>query len=930
MSRSRTSPHLPQAASRRGPPLLLAAALALGLNAAPKAGAQTQAGEIATWLEQRGLRSLLVAHLEEQMEATRDPQRRQQLATRLASVYSNLLDETTDPARLQELESRGRALLGAVSGLEADELRLSLLSATQRAAVRTLERWRVRQGREEDAQAAVDTLRRIVPELRDLAKALATGHQNLQRRLSRSSGVDSAILAQDVERWARLRSQASFLIAWSLYYIGWMDRQSAPLREAEGLFIEVLDTGTNSPGPEDLSLDLRAVESYARAILGLALVRSLLQRPSVAEPWLVLLEHPTTYEGLRLEMPAWRLSILIDSGDWDEAVRLVEGMADDPATPALWLRLAAARALDDRSGGRGASRLAQVAVAALASRGEIGHVLDLVRRSGPEGLAAAGISDRGFVLHYVRGVERFDAARTRHGSEEPLIGLGEQAVVAGLYDEAARELLAAVGESDAPGFPDAATAALALAGWCRWYAGRWLDAAEAFEKAASQQRPADAAESLWMAILSLDRQRQAPGSSAALAERADRLAEKLLAEHPGSPRTPYLLLRRAAAGAATPEQVERLLAVPSASPAYPAARRAAVQSLYDIYRTSQGTERSEAAERLLAAAVPLFDEELPRLAALGDAERAGFVIRARQILDAALAPGIARNELAQRVLDQLEEEGRLGRVDLEPLASELGFRRLEIHLHSGDMHAAEQQARRLIEEGAIATWREAIAKAMFRDAVERWRAAGPAGLNEASSLRPVVDWGGELLREVEEESDLPMRRAAFAEGATLATLALVVEASARLFLINGDRDLGERTLRRLDDLAVARPNDATALRWDAQVAEALGQDDRALDRLRTLLAGAAVGSELWLEAKWRQLSILRRLDPVRAREVMDQHKALQPNYGPEPWGGRLRELDARIPRAAEQDRAGDSPPRVRGVRAGADRRDGPSTWRAAT
>jgi len=890
---------------------LLLPGLLLVLLAAVSAERGAHAQEIAGWLEQRGLRSLLVTHLEEQMAATRDPQRRQELATRLARVYMELLAEATDAERMAALEGQGRKLLESVVGIESDELRLALLGASQRAAARTLERWRLRQCRAEDAAAAVTALNRILPELRDLAKALSNGQQSLQRKLSRSSGVDSAMLTQEVERWGRLRAQAVFLMAWSLYYLAWMEQRTELLREAEGLFIELLDTGSKSPGPEDISLDLRELEPYARAILGLALVRGLLQRPAAAEEWLALLEQPPTFAGLQQELPAWRLSILLDGGRWEDATTLVESLAANPATPAIWLRLAAARALDDAGASKDSSRLAQVAVAALASRGEIGHVLDLVRRSGPEGLAASGIKEKGFVLHYVRGVDRFDAARARHGTDEPLTGaiggVGGQAETISLYDQAARELRAAVEQLDAPSFPEAVAAAQALAGWCRWYSGRWLDAADAFEKAALTQRPADAAESLWMAILSLDRLRGAPSADAALAARADRLARRLLDDHPGSPRTPFLLLRIAASGAATPEQVDQLLAVPAGSSAQPAARRAAVQALYDLYRRATGAQRADAGQRFLATAVPLFDEEDSGLANMDEGQRAGFLVRARQILDAALAPGVTRHELAARVLGRLTARGEAGLLDLQPLREELGFRALEIELHDGDLAAAERQARELLERGVVDSWREAIGRAMFRDAVDRWRAAGPAGLDEAASLRPVVEWGGQLLRSAEEEKDLPLRRAAFADASLQAVLATTIEAGARLMALNGDRELGERTLARLDDLAIARPNDAAALRWDAQISDALGQDSRALARLRTLLAGAGVGSDLWFEAKWRLISILARTDPTRAREVLEQHKALQPDYGPAPWGQRLRDLDAKIPSAGDAGRAPSAP-----------------------
>jgi hypothetical protein len=55
--------------------------------------------------------------------------------------------------------------------------------------------------------------------------------------------------------------------------------------------------------------------------------------------------------------------------------------------------------------------------------------------------------------------------------------------------------------------------------------------------------------------------------------------------------------------------------------------------------------------------------------------------------------------------------------------------------------------------------------------------------------------------------------------------------------------------------------------------------------------------------------LLADLDPARARAVLDQHKQLNPDYGPDPWGVRLEQLDGRLPRAPNDGRVqGQEPP----------------------
>ncbi|MFO0874893.1 MAG: hypothetical protein U0575_13105 [Phycisphaerales bacterium] len=766
--------------------------------------------------------------------------------------------------------------------------------------------------------AAQATLERTLPELRDARKTVAQGLTSLQRRLSRAGGVEATILAEEVERQQRLVAQASFLSAWTSYYLGWLAGRADLVREADSTFIELLDTGTTNPAPGDVSSDLRAVESFARTILGVALCRALQQRSSNAIEWLALLEHPATFAALRDELPAWRLSVLLDAGEWDRAREELARIAASPSAALPWLRLAAARGLEAASQSAGSSsvssasaarRLASSAVAALASRGELAQVLDLARRFGIEGLGEPG-RDGGFVIDYVRGVERFDAARAAHGNETPLTPSSEHAKASALYEESARQLQAALREPDAASYAPAAAAAQAMLGWCRYYQGRMVDASNAFAEAASRQEGNDAAESLWMAIVSLDRLRGAGATTdvdARLRSQLDGLVGRFLAEHPSSPRAPHLVLRRArGAEQPTMDLAEQLLSVPSNSDAHADAQRQAVQVLYELFRAAKGAERDALARRLLATTAPMLDAEGGRLAEMDSAGREAHLLRVRQTLEAALEPGVDRHELARTRLDELAQAGAAGWVDLAPIAPELAFRRLQVHLASGETADAERVARGLVAQAPDATWRRAVERAMFRDALERWRSAGQAGLDDATRLSPVVEWGSRVLSEAEANPDAKGRRAELQSPAMLATLAAVAEAGARWWATTHDAATGQRAAERLETLLEIRPTDATALRLGAQVAQGLGQPAKALDRLRTLLAGTPVGSPEWYEAKCRQLAILRDTDIARARQVMDQLKAMHPDYGPSPWAERLRELDAKIPLAPapEQPEAG--------------------------
>src|SRR5262249_45364059 len=88
------------------------------------------ADDVANWLEQRGLKQLLVVHLEQQLESSGgalSAEQRNELTLKLASLYAELLESGADPAQRVSLEERGKKLLASAPAAGSDELRLALL-----------------------------------------------------------------------------------------------------------------------------------------------------------------------------------------------------------------------------------------------------------------------------------------------------------------------------------------------------------------------------------------------------------------------------------------------------------------------------------------------------------------------------------------------------------------------------------------------------------------------------------------------------------------------------------------------------------------------------------------------------------------------------------------------------------------------------------
>jgi hypothetical protein len=117
--------------------------------------------------------------------------------------------------------------------------------------------------------------------------------------------------------------------------------------------------------------------------------------------------------------------------------------------------------------------------------------------------------------------------------------------------------------------------------------------------------------------------------------------------------------------------------------------------------------------------------------------------------------------------------------------------------------------------------------------------------------------------------------------------------------MTGETERAQAALFLYDKLLQRRPNNAAFMRAAALLSEKVDQQQKALDHWRRLVAGSELNSDGWYEAKFHQIQLLAKLDPPRAREVMNQHKQLNPDLGPVPWGPKLKGLDEQIPAKPE-------------------------------
>lgn len=821
---------------------------------------------VGSWLEDAGLNRLLARRLEQKLDAARDNGIRTAIAQQLAETYAELLESAPSGAERDLLEARGRAVLEKIKDDEGDPLRLALLRSSYSAASRECEYSRLALDSGSTRAELQERLASVSDNLGEVRDRLERRERVLERRVNRARGAEAQLASMRSDDVIRRIAQATFLEAWARAYYAWLTQDPAIALESQKLFGRLLATGEAFPDPSDVSTDLRNDEIYAESILGMAFAKSITDSLATVQAWLELLEGPETAEYVRQSLPYWRIALYTQALAYAEALVVVREFTD--TSPVSWLRLAAVSGLRARVGGEPARALGTEAVALLAARNELAQVIDLAERFG-----LADMERVGFALNYVSGVCQYEDGRK--AAEAADFQRARRA-----YRAALEDLDAAMAEPDVGDFKDAMPGLISMRAWCLHELEEYKAASLLFEEASELHGGNEAGNLFWMAISSLDSLERNGQSGAEERTRREQLLDTFLEEYPSHPSAPGALLRRLASNPnPTLQDAESLLGVSTNSALGNRAYQEGIQMLYRIFRRAKGEDRIEAGQRFLeVVSVPRFDPNDEKDVHLIE------VIRARQLLDVSLASKIAETQIAADVLNALDKGVNVGVVDLNGKERELEFRRLQLALYQGDVANALKYFR-VFENDQIDDWTKIAARTLFKQAsvvLQRDDLASD-DLRTQYGIDAVRRTTLILLGDTPEQADLTISD----NWAMARYLAL---AEQRAFEASGSTAARDRALALYSALLEKNEKDEMVLEGLAVLSEAAGLDEQALQAYRTLVAGCPTGTEKWFRRKVDHVRMLSRVDPERARQVLKQHVALHPDYGPDPWGDQLRAM----------------------------------------
>lgn len=860
------------------------------------------------YLRRLGLTGLLAQQLEQRV-ATLGRDRRGPVAERLARLYVHLLEAAATAEERADWEARANALLRDVPEADGHELRISLARVLYVRAEEACERGRLKLATAEELAEAERVLRQLEPQFREIASKVHRRAENLERIENQGDGTDE--LSRQLSDARRVRSLAFYYAGWCNYYLAMLTRAEPHAGDALKSFGWLL----NSPNGRAATLDrlptaMLRYEHVARAAMGCGLALSLRGSDSEALRWLETVDESAELApSVRSQLLNRQIAVLAQAKRWSDLERVIRrarnsdragGGPDVRPLEVFDARLLAVVALeaDARISGPLLEQLARIALGDLVARGQIAHVLDLTSQFG-----TAPIGESGFIVHYVRGIKAYDEAREAHKAaggnpDEPV---SAESLV-NLYRAAASLLQAALHQDDSDQYrPERARAAL-YGGRGLFFAGDLPGAADLFQKSwefytGLDAHASDAEEALWLSVVALDRAAARPGAPAELAARRSQAGAVFLQSFPDSPRAARLLLMRAAAGEVGDDEALRVLeAVPKDAPMFEPARRQIARILYARFRAASGTERDFAALRFITVAEELL--ALDRRAATtnppSDPAAAGrAVLRARQLLDALLGVTNPDADRALSTLELLRTLARLTGQDIAEHEAELVFRELQIAIIRGRDTDAELLAERLAALPAARTeYLPAAERLVYRRAADQFRSArSPDSRIEAAQR--VVMHGVKIIDRLIPGADRSADAASTVLQSTVAAAAFALwESSQSDPSAPGNEEMRDLSMRLDRAVLKASPRHEESLRRLAVTADATGDHRAALECWSVLLAAAASGSEAWFEARYHALRLLVKLEPARARDLLAQHKLLFPDYGPAPWGARIRELEA--------------------------------------
>lgn len=808
--------------------------LLLILLPAPLAAAQD---DVTQWLQRMGCDDLLAEYLENQLEHG-DRKSKIRAAKQLADVYAVML------ARAGK-EDEGRTLQRAISLFDripeagTTDLRLQLYRATYIAAEQILERYRLRISDKDEANIAITQLHEVAEDLSSLREVL------LKRiRSSRS---------QNEKKKLQLGLISSYL-AWTRYYLAWYEDDQTQAAIAADIFAEIL-LG-DSPHLQSVSLDLKSHETGARAILGIALCKSILRDPVGSAPWFNELEAPATWSSVRHLVPLWKFFLHVDNKEWERI--LIDLQAPNSVDQILMFRVAAVHALEDYANPH-AKEVAKQSLGLLINGGQLGIVSDVVKSYG-----TVALEPNGFVSKYIMGDIAFRELVDRYNSDEP----ATEQVTREAFASIANTFNQAIQASDSSSYRSLIDDCNFMMGLSLFYSSQFQKAAIAFQQASEGNTKEQA---VWMAIVAMD---HIDPISVSQQNIKDELSNAYLRNWPNTEHATQLTIHQSFESS-NPQHIEDLLAVSHSDPKYEDAQRQAARSLYALWQTAAEEELATVGNKYVSVAMTLMIADSTLLDDLHAIEVTS--VRAMRILEVSLHQKVLRIVAANRAIDVLDEILARNIFSIEKFQHEINYRNIILFFHEQKYEDAESLLVEIITTAPESRWTTIASTLLWN----HWTT------NKIQVNDPLLySVGKQILRDITEYQ--------YGNKEYMNIATSTAQAAFDIYTTTKEPTIGEDALRISRVLVAQKPRVIQILLLNAAIETTLGNPEIALARWKTIAAGSQRGTLQWIEARYQIIFALSTHSPQEALALLHQHHILYPDYGQDPYGSKLEALHQKL------------------------------------
>ncbi|MEM9084108.1 MAG: hypothetical protein AAGB34_10975, partial [Planctomycetota bacterium] len=377
------------------------------------AEAEEAALRVEEYLADLGPNAALAAFLEQELDHATNADQKSRLATRLASLYAELIRECEDDELRGVYEARSIGLLDRVPGAATPELRLELALASYLRVRETAERARYSIVPPERLKGAADRMEALAQRFGSIADVAQRRVDFLEQRADSAPGFGGEVL-----RLARQQqSRARFLSGYAWSYAAVLDDS----REAADRASLALGRITNPPdgpaSPDDAPDQLLRVGYIAEAAVGIAFAEMVQERHGEALRWLGRVESVEDAKAhLGDALVFARFDVLVDDDRWSGAEGVFDSYLQDRvgSLDVRSARFFASAAIRESTGRGDASRdrIRDESLGELVAMGEIGHVMELVSEATPGQLGVGS-----FISRYARGLASYSEARETHEFE---------------------------------------------------------------------------------------------------------------------------------------------------------------------------------------------------------------------------------------------------------------------------------------------------------------------------------------------------------------------------------------------------------------------------------------------------------------------------------------------------------------------------------